>query len=162
MSNRTRNVIAGLGVAALLIPSAASAAPGTGKAPAKSGGSVKSEKRGKSKKPKTVMYVVKGVFDEAGNIDVTGGNKHTKRAGLVRPDVQIDLSKAKLVVADTDGDQQVTLADLQAGDKLVVQLKLPRSLGDAPLVARKVVDQTNPPVDQTETPTTTYTPTTTA
>ncbi len=157
MSNRTRNIIAGLGAAALLIPSAASAAPG--KAPAKSGGSAKSEKRGKSKKPKTVMYVVKGVFDEAGNVDVTGGNKHTKRAGLVREDVQIDLSKAKLVVADTNGDEQVTVADLRAGDKLVVQLKLPRSLGDAPLVARKVVDQTNPPVDETETPTTTDTQT---
>jgi hypothetical protein len=157
LSTRTRNVIAGLGAAALLIPSAAVAAPGKGKAPAKPDVSAKSEKRVKPKKVKTVMYVVKGVYDETGKVDATGGNKHAKRANLVRSDVELDLTKAKLVVADTDGDQQITLADIKAGDKLVVQLKLPRTLGDAPLVARKVVDQTNPPVEEDEAPTTTET-----
>jgi hypothetical protein len=107
------------------------------------------------------MYVVKGVYDGNGTLDVTGGNKHTKRAGLVGDDVELDLSKAKLVVADTNGDDELTSADLKAGDKLVVQLRLPRSLGEDPtFVARKVIDQTNRPVESdvsgsNETPTTT-------
>lgn len=149
MSNRTRNVVAALGAAALLVPSAAVAAPGKAKAPAKS-------QKAAKKKVKTVMYVVKGVYDESGLIDATGGNKHTKRAGLVKNDLAIDLTKAKLVVADTNADQQVNLDDLKAGDKVVVQLRLPRVLGETALVARKVIDQTNPPVDDdaTEVPAT--------
>lgn len=159
MSNRTRRVVAALGATALFVPSAAVAAPGKGKAPAKPDASAKSEKRAKSKKVKTVMYVVKGVYDGPGKIDVTGGNKHAKRADLVRADVAIDLTRAKLVVADTTGDSQVTLDDIKVGDKVVVQLRLPRVLGDTPLVARKVVDQTNPPVDESdEVPATTEAP----
>ena len=156
MSNRTRNVVAALGAAALLIPGAAVAAPGKGKAPAKSDRSAKSDKRAKSKKVKTVMYVVKGVYDADGDVDVTGGNKHTKRAQWVGENVEFDLRTAKLVVADTNDDQKVDLDDIKAGDKVVVQLKLPRVLGDSPLVARKVIDQTNPPVEESadEVPTT--------
>ncbi len=179
MSIRTRHVVALLGAAAMTVPSAAVAAPGKGKAPAKSGSGaetkaesrakaesrgkadsrnkvktrnkVETRGKGKAKKVKLFTYVVKGVYDEAGNVDVTGGNSHTRRAGLVGKEVSFDFSQAKLVVADTNGDDQVTLADLQAGDKLVVQLKLPRALGSGRHVARKVVDQTNPPVEEDET-----------
>ena len=161
MSIRIRSVVAGLGVAALLAPGAAAAAPGKGKAPAKADVRAKSEKRAKSKKVKTVMYVVKGVYAGDDTLDVKGGNKHTRRAGLVGDEVVLDLTKAKFVVADTNGDDELTAADLKAGDKLVVQLRLPRSLGEDPaFVARKVIDQTNRPVESdvagsTETPSTT-------
>ena len=160
MSQRTRRVVAVLGAAALTIPSAAAAAPGKGKGPAdsdaaaKQHSSAKAETRGKgkgkAKKVKLATYVVKGVYEGAGIVDVTGGNAHTRRAKLIDDDVEFDFSRAKLVVADTDGDQQVDAGDLVAGDKLVIQLKLPRTLGEGPYVARKVVDRTNPPVEEDE------------
>ena len=162
MSHRTRRVVAVLGAAALTIPSAAAAAPGKGKgsagsdAASKQHSSAKAETRSKgkgkakAKRVKLATYVVKGVYEGAGIVDVTGGNAHTRRAKLIGDDVEFDFSRAKLVVADTDGDQQVDAGDLVAGDKLVIQLKLPRTLGEGPYVARKVVDRTNPPVEEDE------------
>ena len=155
MNIRTRGVVAVLGAAALTIPSAAVAAPGKGKGSAKSDDApAKAQKRGKAKskakakKVRTVTYVLKGRYDAEGNLDVTGGNSHTRRAGLIGEEVELDLSKARLSVADTNGDDEVTIAYLVAGDKLVVQVKLPRrSPGAGPYVARKVVDQTHPRVD---------------
>ena len=81
---------------------------------------------------------------------MTSGNSHTRRAGLIRDDVEFDFSRARLVVADTDGDRQIDVDDLVAGDKLTIQLKLPRTLGAGPYAARKVVDRTNPPVSDDE------------
>ena len=158
MSNRTRRLAVVLGAAALTVPTAAVAAPGKGPdkpdAPVKaqSGGKgdrakAKAKGKAKAKRVKLTTYVVKGVYDGAGVVDVTGGNSHTRRAGLIRDDVAFDFRSAKLVVADTDGDDAITVADLQVGDKLTIQLKLPRSLGDGPYAARKVVDRTHPPVD---------------
>ena len=165
MSNRTRRVVAVLGAAALTVPSVAAAAPGKGKGPAKSdatteaqaGGKAKSRAKAKGRdkvkkvrKVKLVTYVVKGVYDEAGRVDVTGGNSHTRRAGLIRDNVVFDFDGAKLVVADTDDDGTVTEGDIQTGDKLTIQLKLPRTLGEGPYKARKVVDRTHPPVEDSE------------
>ena len=167
MSNRTRRVVAVLGAAALTVPSVATAASGKGK----SDGTTKTEVRSKSetrtkakgkakaKKVKLATYIVKGVYDEAGQVDVTGGNAHTRRAGLVRDNVVFTFDGAKLVVADTNSDGIVDKTDIKAGDELTIQLKLPRTLGEGPYAARKVVDRTNPPVDESdETTTTTETP----
>jgi hypothetical protein len=101
MSHRTRRVVAVLGAAALAIPSAAVAAPGKSKGPDGSdtarhhvGGKAetrtKAKARSRAKQVKLATYVVKGVLDEAGNVDVTGGNSHTRRAGLIRDDVEFD------------------------------------------------------------------------
>lgn len=170
MNNRTRRVIAVLGAVALTVPSAAVAAPGKGRAPAKSDGASETRTTGKAgsrakangktkaKKVRLATYIVKGVYDGAGQVDVTGGNSHARRAGLVGEAVAFDFGKARLVVADTDGDERVTVADLQAGDRLTVQLKLPRSLGEGPHVARKVVDRTHPPVDDSDAETEAATP----
>ncbi|CAA9471738.1 MAG: hypothetical protein AVDCRST_MAG69-142 [uncultured Solirubrobacteraceae bacterium] len=171
MSNRTRRVVAVLGAAALTVPSVAAVASGKGKAPVKpvaetqadaktqSRAKAKAKGKGKAKKVKMATYVVKGVFDEAGQVDVTGGNSHTRRAGLVRDDVVFTFDGAKLVVADTNADGAMTAADIKPGDKLTIQLKLPRTLGAGPYAARKVVDRTNPPVDESdETQTATETP----
>lgn len=173
MSNRTRRVVAVLGAVALTVPSAAVAAPGNDKAPAGSDATTRTESKvrtkgestnkgenrvktkgkgkGKAKKVKLATYILKGVYDEAGQVDVTGGNSHAKRAGLIRANVALDLTQAKLVVADTDNDGEVTVGDFQAGDKVTVQLKLPRTLGAGPYAARKLVDRTHPPVDASET-----------
>jgi len=42
---------------------------------------------------------------------VTRGNAHVRKAGLVGQNVTFDLTKARIVVADTDGDGSRTTAD---------------------------------------------------
>ncbi len=150
MTIRTRRLLAVLGAAALAVPSAAAAAPGHGKHKSESKGKETSKRSGAhGRKAKPVTYVVKGVFDAAdGTVSVTGGNSHTRRGGLVGDRVAFDFSRAKVVVADLDGDGEATAADLRSGDRLHIQARLPRrDPGTGPHVARKVIDKTNPRVD---------------
>ena len=147
MTIRTHRVLAVLGVAALALPNAAAAAPGHGKGHGKAISKAKAEVRAKTAKP--VTYIVKGVYDAAdGTVTVTGGNSHTRRGGLLGERVAFDFSSAKVVVADVDADGKRTSADLRTGDRLQVQVRLPRrEPGAGPHVARKVIDKTNPPVE---------------
>ena len=57
---------------------------------------------------------------------VASGNSRVRKGGYVGQDVTFDLSEAKLVAADTDGVAGVTAADVKAGDKVLVQARLPR------------------------------------
>jgi hypothetical protein len=103
---------------------------------------------GKGKaKVHNVTYVFKGTWNAAtGTVSVKRGNAHVRKGGLVGQDVQFDLTGAKLVVADTNGDGQVTADDLKDGDKVVVKARLPRKdPGGQPFKAKMLVDQTNPP-----------------
>jgi hypothetical protein len=124
-----------LGLAlALVVPAAAAAKPD------------KAAKPTKPPKVKTVTYVFKGTWNADGTVLVKKGNAHVRKAHLVGGNVAFDLTKAKLVVADTNADGKHDAADLQAGDKVLVQARLPRKVpGDAPYSARKLVDQTHPP-----------------
>jgi hypothetical protein len=124
----------------------------------------KSHKHGKKDKAaKGKMFVFKGVYKGAGVVTVAKGNGRVRKGGFVGQDVTFDMSSAKLVVADTDGVAGITVDDLQAGDEVLVQAKLPRETkapvaaaatdteeaDEAPssaLKARKVVDKTHPPV----------------
>jgi hypothetical protein len=161
-----KNIVVGaLAAAALAVPTAALATPGNGHGQGKGleKASQKTESHGqkakshKQKAPKSVQFVFKGVYKGAGVVTIAKGNHHAKKAGFVGQDVTFDLSNAKLVVADTDGAPGITESDVQAGDKVVVQARLPRST-EAPsttdaqesdvtaLVARKLIDQTHPAV----------------
>jgi hypothetical protein len=93
----------------------------------------------------TVAYIFKGTWTAAdGTVKVTSGNRHVRKAGFVGQSVQFDLTNARLVVADTNGDGSRTVADLKDGDKVLVQARLPRKdPGSAPFKARKLVDQTH-------------------
>ena len=93
---------------------------------------------------KNVQYVFKGTLHVAdSSVTVLKGNKHVRRAGLVGETVVFDLSAARLRVADNNGDGKRDAADLQDGDKVVVQARLPRrDPGAGPFAARKLVDQT--------------------
>jgi hypothetical protein len=103
---------------------------------------------GKAKGPKGVAYVFKGSYAGGGSVDVDHGNAHVRKAGMVGTTVLFDLSSAKLVVDDTNGDDAVTVDDVTAGDRVVVKAKLPRKEpGAQPYVAKQLVDQTNPPAD---------------
>jgi hypothetical protein len=103
---------------------------------------------------KGVTYVFKGTYAGAGSVDVVRGNAHARKAGLVGGNVSFDLSGAKLVVADTVPDGVLTADDVVAGDRVVVKARLPRKdPGDQPYAARQLVDQTNPPVSDSDTET---------
>ena len=100
---------------------------------------------------KGVTYVFKGTYTGAGSVDVDHGNAHARKADLVGGSVSFDLSAAKLVVADTVPDGVLTADDVVAGDRVVVKARLPRKdPGDQPYAARQLVDQTHPPVSDTD------------
>jgi hypothetical protein len=95
--------------------------------------------------PKGVAYVFKGTYVDATTVDVAKGNKHVRSAGLVVPAVQFDFSGAKVSVGDVNGDGTADLADVAAGDRVVVKLKAPKGdPGAQPFAARRLVDQTHP------------------
>jgi hypothetical protein len=94
---------------------------------------------------KGVMYVFKGAYQLNGDVAVVKGNAHVRKAGLTDSIVSFDLSQAKVVVDDVNGDGSRDVNDLSVNDRVVVKAKLPRKdAGAQPFVARQVVDQTHP------------------
>jgi hypothetical protein len=133
--NRFRRVaIVALGVTALAVPAAAVAKPdaaNNGKA------------NGHTKVP-TVAYVFKGTYAGEGNVEVKAGNSRVRKGGLVGTTVSFDLTGARTVVADNNGDGQKNLEDVQTGDKVVVKAMLPRTEpGTPPFAAKALIDQTH-------------------
>jgi hypothetical protein len=130
--------------AALAVPAAAVAKPDHGKH------HEKHASKSHGKKAKKVMFVFKGTF-AAGAVDVTSGNAHVRKGGFVGQSVTFDLADAKIRAADTNGDNQVDLTDVKDGDKVLVQARVARRTAFAdvtdPIPARKLIDKTNPRVD---------------
>ena len=94
-------------------------------------------------KPKNV--VLKGTVVSS---DATGGTVtvHVVKAtkwGKSLVDTDAAFTVTKINAADSNGDGSVTVADLMAGDKVVVQARIAKD-DAAPYKARKVVDQTHP------------------
>jgi len=144
-----RIVIAALTAAALAVPAAAIAQPGKGK-----GHETAGKVHGKAKK---VTFVFKGTFTAPGTVEVLAGNSHVRKGGYVGQAVTFDFASAKVVVADTNADQTLDVTDVKDGDRVLVQARIARGTKfSAPtedevaeaVVARKVVDKTNPPVDE--------------
>jgi hypothetical protein len=134
--NVNRTIAGLLGLAALALPAAAVA---KGKPEDAGKGKAKHETR-----VHKVQYVFRGTWSADGVV-VTSGNKHVKRADLVGQTVAFDLTNAKLRVADVNGDGKQDASDLQDGDRVLVQARLPKKdPGTGPFAARKVVDQTHP------------------
>jgi hypothetical protein len=150
MHKNIRNALVALGVAAIVTPAAVSegkerdahARPDHRHGPPASVVKKKAEREGKDG-AKKVTYVFKGTYSADG-VKVLKGNKHVRRAGLVGQTVAFDLSAARIVVADNNGDGKRDASDLRDGDKVLVQARLPRrNPGAAPFAARKLVDQTH-------------------
>lgn len=168
-----RWIAVALGTVALAVPGTALATSDHSKKDHKS--SEKTHKHGskhESKPKKGKTYIFTGVYKGDGVVTVAKGNSRVRKGGYVGQDVKFDLSEAKLVVADTDGVPGLTAADVQAGDEVLVQARLPRGTKapapvavdqpeatestDAPaaeetpvsdaIKARKLVDKTHPPV----------------
>jgi hypothetical protein len=135
-------VIGSLGVAALALPVAAVAHPGSNHG----------HHNGQNK-PHAVMYVFQGSYAGDGStVSVTKANHHG--SGLVGQDVMFDFSSARISVADTNADTVMDLNDVVAGDNVLVQVRLPKGdLATQPIVARHLVDQTNSDDGSVEDPT---------
>ena len=144
---KTRILALLLGAAALAVPGSAIADGGKG------------HEKHKPKQPKSVMFVFKGTFTAPGTVQVVAGNAHVRKGGFVGQAVTFDLASAKFVVADTNGDQSVNVADVNDGDRVLVKARLPRrteytmasdsEIAEA-IVARKLIDKTNPPVEDVD------------
>jgi hypothetical protein len=129
-----------LALAALAVPTAAVAKQG--------------DSHGKGKghsKTHAVAYVFKGTYAGEGSVEVKRGNSRVRKGGFVGETVSFDLADTRFVVADTNGDQVVDVNDVAAGDKVLVKARLPRTdPGDQPFAAQRLVDQSHPPVDETD------------
>lgn len=158
-----------LGTVALAVPGTALAKGDHAKNNKSSAKSHKHGSKHESQPKKGKTYIFKGVYKGDGVVTVAKGNSRVRKGGYVGQDVKFDLSEAKLVVADTDGVPGLTAADVQAGDEVLVQARLPRGTKapepaaaddqstatestDEPapasdaIKARKLVDKTHPPV----------------
>ena len=126
-----RKVAAALGVVALAVPVAATAAPDDGR-----GGG----------RTKPAQYNVKGVYAGDGVVSVNKANGHARKAGWKGTDVAFDLSVAQIRVADANGDGAQDLLDVAVGDRVKVKARLPkRDPGAGPYVAQRLVDESNRP-----------------
>ena len=187
----TRIIAILLGAAALAVPAAAGA-----HSEHERPGKDMDKHHGKHKRAKKVTFVFKGEFIESGLVEVMWGNSHVRRGGFLGETVEFDLERAKVVVADTNGDGRRDVADVADGDRVLVIARLhkrtkyvapedpeasaagdhparekpesdkpkaekhkgekhkgekpkgdARDEGSEPIVARKLIDRTHPPVD---------------
>jgi hypothetical protein len=115
-------------------------------------GKGKSEQaHGKGKvKPKNVVLKGTVVSSDAAAGTVTVHVAKATKWGRSLVGTDAAFTVVKINAADNDGDGSVTVADLLAGDKVVVQARIAKD-DVAPYKARKVVDQTHPkPSDDDE------------
>jgi hypothetical protein len=146
-----RIIVAALTAATLAVPAASIAQPGHGT------GHKKAPKvHGKAKK---VTFVFRGTFAAPGTVQVLAGNRHVRKGGFVGQAVTFDFTSAKVVVADTNADQALDVTDVKDGDLVLVQARVVKGTEFAAaaegevaeaVVARKLVDKTNPPADEAD------------
>jgi hypothetical protein len=75
-------------------------------------------------------------------VEITHTNHHAELDGT---QLTVDLTKAAISVADVNADGQENIADLAAGDQVLVQARVPvRGALSGALVAQRLVDQTHP------------------
>lgn len=143
-----KHISAAIAVAALLVPTAATATNGkskgaSGDKPAKTHSHGKKDKKAKKGKGhgKAKNHVFKGTvvsIDAATSTVVVNIVKGNKRARAFKgTDVTFTLDKVrKIRVRDTNGDTKRDLADVQVGDRVQVQAKFAKG-AEGPFAARK-------------------------
>jgi hypothetical protein len=110
----------------------------------------------KPKKAKTRALNVKGTVTAVGegtvDVLVSGGNRRARE--LKGQTITVDVSAARIVVRDANGDGTRDLADVAVGDRVVVHARIAKGSSPdpaQPLAAKKVVDkgpkQVEPPED---------------
>ena len=143
-SKLTRPLVALGVVAALALPAAAVAKGGGhgGFHGHKGGNSAGHKQKGKHGRSLIVKGTVSAVGTGTIDVLVSGGN-HRGRA-LKGQTVTFDVSNARIVVADVNGDGSRDLADVAVGDRVVVQSRIDKGATvdtTQPVVAKRVVDQ---------------------
>jgi len=149
-----KRIIAAVGAAALVIPAAASADSSRDRGHGKrtDGGAATTNGKRPAKRTKKVTFVFKGTFTGGGAVSVRSGNAHARRGGFLGQAVTFDLAGARIVVADTNADQKVDLADVLAGDSVVVKARLAKGTKRAAaadgqaaeqIVATQLIDKSN-------------------
>ena len=146
MNSKVMRPLVALGVvAALALPAAAVAhggGHGKGAFHGHKGGKSAGHKQGKHGRALIVKGTVSAVGTGTIDVLVTGGN-HRGRA-LKGQTVTFDVSNARIVVADVNGDGSRDLADVAVGDRVVVHSRIDKGATvdpSQPLVAKRVVDQ---------------------
>ena|SRR5438067_7160424 len=146
MNSKVMRPLVALGVvAALALPAAAVAhggGHGKGAFHGHKGGKSAGHKQGKHGRALIVKGTVSAVGTGTIDVLVTGGN-HRGRA-LKGQTVTFDVSNARIVVADVNGDGSRDLADVAVGDRVVVHSRVDKGATvdpSQPLVAKRVVDQ---------------------
>ena len=135
MNRKIQRTMVGLGAFALVVP-AATAAHGKSRS-----------HQHKPKQNSTVAYQFKGTLvdadaqSETAVVEVERANRHAR--AFRGDEVTFDLSRAKLVVADRNGDGSRDLADTAPGDRVKVLARMPRRLAPTasqPFPAKRMVD----------------------
>jgi len=154
MNPRLTKTVAAVACAALLIPAAAIAKPGSGKTGKDSDKSGQGPSSGKGKSG-SKSYNIDGTVSRIGAaestdplvtpdastsddvvVGVTGGNSRGRQ--FTGQSVTFDLSGAEIKVADTNGDGVRNLDDVEEGDRVKVKLRLPRDgSGSQPFAAER-------------------------
>ena len=155
MKGFKRSLIVALGIAALAVPTGAIAKHGgshgagnaegnSGKADHKGKGQQGDQGKSKGQRSHNVAWVFKGYYKGEGSIEVRHGNSRVRKGGYIGGEVAFDLSGARIVVADVNGDGQRNLADVAVGDWVLVKARLPRTdPGDQPFEAKRLIDKTS-------------------
>ena len=132
--------------AALAAPMAATAKPG-------GNGNGHGPKPAATKGPKFSTVIVKGSVASVGGsvvtVDVAKGNSRGR--AYATQQLQLDLTDARVSVADVNADGARDVADVAAGDRFVAQVRVPRGATVDPaaaLVTRRFVDQGPPEADE--------------
>lgn len=146
---KSHRIIAAAAALALAVtPAALAKKDGESKGKGKDKSALKGQNgKGHGKGKNVVLKGTVVSVDEAGAVTVTVAKATKHGRSLVGTDAVFTATKVN--VADVNLDGAFTTADLQTGDKVVVQLRL-KSDSTAPYAARHIVDQTNPKPEDSE------------
>jgi hypothetical protein len=150
MQSRFMRPLVALGVAAALALPAAAAGKGPSGDHGKGADHSQAGKHGKGPKaPKMRALNIKGVVTAVGDGTVDVEVKHANHHGraLAGQTVTVDVSSARIVVRDVNGDGSRDLADVAVGDRVLVQSRIAKGAAPdpaQPIVAKRLVDKGAP------------------
>ena len=142
MDSKLMRPLVALGVVAALALPAAAVAKGGGHGHGHKGGNSAGHKQGKHGRALIVKGTVSAVGTDTIDVVVSGGNHHAR--DLKGQTVTVDVSNARIVVRDVNGDGKRDLSDVAVGDRVVVHARIDKGATldpSQPVVAKRVVDQ---------------------
>jgi hypothetical protein len=152
MQSRFTRPLVALGVAAALVLPATALAKGPG-GHGKGAEHGHAGKHGKGPKgPKTRALNIKGTVAAVGDgtVDVLVNHANHHGRALAGQTVTVDVSDARIVVRDVNGDGQRDLGDVAVGDRVVVHSRIAKGATPdpaQPVVAKRLVDKGAPKSD---------------